>query len=66
MESAPQLSEGQGKNSGSRRQFRSRHVTSDETWESHREEIYRIYVKEKNTLSQTMQVMEATHKFKAR
>jgi hypothetical protein len=51
---------------GPRRSHRSRHVLGDETWDLHREEIYRIYVEQNNTLSQTMRMIEDTHGFKAR
>lgn len=66
MDNALQPRDSQGKTSGPRRSPRYRHVLSDETWELHREEIYRIYVEENNTLSQTMQKMEDTHGLKAR
>jgi hypothetical protein len=66
MDGTPQLRDGQEQIPGPQRPHRYRHVVSDETWELHREEIYKIYFEENNTLSQTMRMMEDTHGFKAR
>lgn len=66
MGGAPQLRDSQEQVPGPQRPPRCRHVLSDETWKLHREEIYKVYVEEKYTLSQTMRIMEDLHGFKAR
>ncbi len=45
---------------------RPRQFISRDEWELYRSKIYKIYVEENNTLSQTMRIMEEMHRFKAR
>lgn len=43
-----------------------RKAKNDAKWDTHKEEIRRIYFEEKNTLPETMQRIEETQGFKAR
>jgi hypothetical protein len=57
MEAAPILSRGPPKG--------PRLSRNDEIWESHKGEVYRIYITENNTLQVTMRKIEESRGFKA-
>lgn len=44
----------------------SRRIQNDQKWDSLKEEIYRLYMSEENTLQNTMRAVLEQHGFKAR